>query len=93
VANSTGQANNVVSIDFANKTVTYKETNGFQGGKALRYVSTDASDPTAATLEHDNYAAELNNAPPSTTAPPRPEPPWPPSPTVRPASTTPTGRD
>jgi len=39
VANSTGQANKVVSIDFANKTVTYKETNGFQGGKALRYVS------------------------------------------------------
>ena len=63
VANSTGQANKVVSIDFVNKTVTYKETNGFQGGKALRYVSTDASDPTAATLEHDTYAPKLNNAP------------------------------
>jgi hypothetical protein len=63
VANSTGQANKVVSIDFTNKTVTYKETNGFQGGKALRYVSTDASDPTAATLEHDTYAPKLNNAP------------------------------
>jgi hypothetical protein len=63
VANSTGHANKVVSIDFVNKTVTYKETNGFQGGKALRYVSTDASDPTAATLEHDTYAPELNNAP------------------------------
>jgi hypothetical protein len=63
VANSTGHANKVVSIDFVNKTVTYKETNGFQGGKALRYVSTDASDPTAATLEHDTYAPKLNNAP------------------------------
>jgi hypothetical protein len=63
LANSTGQANKVVSIDFENKTVTYKETAGFQGGKALRYVSTDASDPTAAAIEHDTYAPKLNNAP------------------------------
>jgi hypothetical protein len=63
VANSTGQANKVVSIDLVNKTVTYKETNGFQGGKALRYVSTDSSDPTAAAIEHVTYAPKLNNAP------------------------------
>lgn len=63
VANATGHSNKVVSIDFVNKTVTYKETNGFQGGKALRYASFDASDPTTAALEHDTYAPSLNNAP------------------------------
>lgn len=63
VANNTGRANKVVSIDFVHKTVTYKETKGFQGGKALRYASFDASDPTAATLEHDTYAPALNNLP------------------------------
>jgi hypothetical protein len=63
VANSTGQANKVVSIDFAKLTVTYKETDGFQGGKALRYASFDSSDPTAATIEHVTYAPALNNLP------------------------------
>ena len=41
VANNTGQANKVTTINFANMTVTYKETDGFQGGKALRYASFD----------------------------------------------------
>jgi len=63
VANSTGQANKVTSIDFATMTVTYKETNGFQGGKALRYASFDSSDPTAAAIEHVTYAPALNNLP------------------------------
>jgi hypothetical protein len=63
IANGTGHANKVVSIDFVNKTVTYKETNGFQGGKALHYASTESSDPTAATIEHVTYAPALNNAP------------------------------
>src|SRR5262249_33019611 len=63
VANNTGQANKVVSIDFANKTVTYKETDGFQGGKALRYASFDSSDPGAAAIEHVTYAPALNNLP------------------------------
>src|SRR5215471_9440525 len=63
VANSTGQANKVTSIDFTNMTVTYKETAGFQGGKALRYASFDSSDPTAAAIEHVTYAPVLNNLP------------------------------
>ena len=58
-----GRANKVVSIDFANKTVTYKETDGFQGGNALRYASFDSSDPVAATIEHVTYAPALNNLP------------------------------
>jgi hypothetical protein len=63
IANSTGQADKVVSIDTKNLTVTYKETDGFQGGKALHYASFDASDPTAAALENSTYAPALNNAP------------------------------
>jgi hypothetical protein len=63
VANASGQANKVVSIDFVNKTVTYKETAGFQGGKSLRYVSTDSSDPGAAAIEHVTYAPDLSAAP------------------------------
>ena len=63
VANDTGQANKVTSIDFANMTVTYKETDGFQGGKALRYASFDSSNPTAAAIEHVTYAPALNNLP------------------------------
>jgi hypothetical protein len=63
LANSTGQANKVVAIDTTNLTVTYKETRGFQGGKALHYISTDSSDPVAAALENVTYAPALNNAP------------------------------
>src|SRR6516165_21879 len=63
VANNTGQANKVVSIDLADKTVTYKETDGFQGGNALRYASFDSSDAGAAAIEHVTYAPALNNLP------------------------------
>jgi hypothetical protein len=63
VANSTGQANKVTSINFTNMTVIYKETDGFQGGKALRYASFDSSDPGAAAIEHVTYAPALNNLP------------------------------
>jgi hypothetical protein len=35
------------------KTVTYKETNGFQGGKALRYALFDSSDPSAHNSDTD----------------------------------------
>jgi hypothetical protein len=63
VANDSGHANKVVNIDLVNKTVTYKETAGFQGGKAVRYASFDSSDPTTAALEHVTYAPALNNAP------------------------------
>jgi len=63
VANATGEANKVTSIDFTNRTVTYKETDGFQGGKALRYASFDSSNPTAATIERVTYAPALNNLP------------------------------
>jgi hypothetical protein len=63
IANDTGRANKVTAIDFTNNTVTYNETNGFQGGKPVRYASFDASDPVAAALEHSTYAPALNQAP------------------------------
>lgn len=39
IANNTGQADKVVSMDLVNNTVRYRETNGFQGGKPLHYAS------------------------------------------------------
>ncbi len=63
VANWTGQADKVVSLDTTNGTVIFRETNGFSGGKAVKYVSTDASDSGAAALEDVTYAPALNAAP------------------------------
>jgi hypothetical protein len=63
VANATGQADKVVSRDTVHLTVTYRETHGFQGGKPVHYISTDASDPLAAALEDATYAPALNAAP------------------------------
>ncbi|HST64345.1 MAG TPA: hypothetical protein VLM05_04065 [Mycobacteriales bacterium] len=59
----TEAADKVVAIDTARLTVTYRETDGFQGGKAVRYVSTDATDPLAAALEDATLAPKLNAAP------------------------------
>jgi len=63
IANRSGHADKAVEIDFARRTVRYQETNGFQGGKAVKYVSTDASDPGVAALENVTYAPALNAAP------------------------------
>jgi hypothetical protein len=56
-------ADKVVAIDLVNMKVTYRETHGFQGGNPVRYVSFDASDPLAATLEDVTFAPVLNAAP------------------------------
>jgi hypothetical protein len=63
VANDTGQAPKIVVLDKANGQIIYRETNGFSGGKAVKYVSTDAADPLAATLENVTFAPQLNFAP------------------------------
>jgi hypothetical protein len=63
VANQTGQAPKVVSIDFIGMTVTMEETAGFQGGNAVRYLSTDASLDVAAALENVTFAPAMNAAP------------------------------
>jgi len=63
LANATGRADKVVSLDETDMTVTYRETRGFQGGKAVHYISTDSSGETAAALEDVTYAEALNAAP------------------------------
>lgn len=63
IANASGQADKVVALDFANRTVRYRQTRGFQGGRAVRYVSTDASDEGVAALEGVTYAPALARAP------------------------------
>jgi hypothetical protein len=63
LANASGQADKVVRLDIAGRRVTYRETHGFQGGRPVRYVSTDASDPAVAALEDVTFAPLLNQAP------------------------------
>jgi hypothetical protein len=63
VANDTGRAPKVRAIDFSALTVTLEETDGFQGGKAVKYLSTDSSHPVAASLENVIFAPALNLAP------------------------------
>lgn len=63
IANSTGQADKVVSIDSIRNTVTYRETNGFQGGDPVKYMSFDASNPVAAALEDVTLAPDLDLLP------------------------------
>jgi hypothetical protein len=46
----------VVAIDPANMTVTLNVINGFSFGKPVWYLSTDASIPLAAAIEHNTYA-------------------------------------
>lgn len=63
IANATGLHDKVVSIDYAARRVVLRQTDGFQGGKAVKYVSTDASLDVAAALEESTYAPALNAAP------------------------------
>ena len=63
IKNDTGQADKIVSVDVAGRKVTYKETNGFARGDAVRYVSTDSSLEVAAALEDVTYAPRLDDAP------------------------------
>jgi hypothetical protein len=63
IANDTGHAPKVVDIDFSTLTVTLEETPGFQGGKPVRYLSTESSHPVAAALENVTLAPALDAAP------------------------------
>jgi hypothetical protein len=63
VANASGLHDKVVAIDYAGGTVTLRETHGFAGGKAVRYVSTDSSLDVAAALEGSTFVPRLNEAP------------------------------
>lgn len=63
VANDTGQHPKVIAIDKAGGTVTLEETQGFSGGKEVRYVSTESSFEVAAQLENAVLAKALDAAP------------------------------
>jgi hypothetical protein len=63
LANDSGRADKIVSIDTVAMTVTYRETNGFARNEPVRYVSTDSSDPGAAAIEDVTYAPNVNAAP------------------------------
>jgi hypothetical protein len=63
IANNSGKAGKVVSIDAIRNTVTYRETNGFQGGDPLKYLSFDASNRVAAALEDVTFAPALDSLP------------------------------
>jgi len=72
IANSTGQADKVVSIG---QRVVYRETNGFYEHHPVHYVSFDASITLAAAIENATFATSLNAAPPDFSPLPEPAPP------------------
>jgi hypothetical protein len=51
----------VVAIDPYNMTVTLNLINGFSFGRPVWYLSTDASIPLAAAIEHNTYAPLMGN--------------------------------
>ena len=63
IADGSGQADKITSIDQVNGTVTLEETAGFSNGNAVMYLSTDASATIAAALENVTFAPAMNAAP------------------------------
>lgn len=63
IANETGQSDKIKRINTASRKVDILETLGFANGEVVKYISTDASDPTAAALENSTYAPALNAVP------------------------------
>lgn len=53
----------VVNLDIDGREVTLDLVDGFARDKAVKYISTDASDPGAAALEGATFAPALNAAP------------------------------
>src|SRR5277367_6711151 len=51
----------VVAIDPVNMTVTLNLINGFSFGRPVWYLSMDASNTLAATIEHNTYAPLMDN--------------------------------
>jgi hypothetical protein len=63
IANATGRADKIVAISPAQRTVSYRETDGCYDNESVHYASFDASDPVAATIEDVTYAPSLDAAP------------------------------
>ncbi len=69
VIHHTNTADRVIAIDPKAKTVTLALARGFVGGKAVEYLSTEASDPVAAAVERATYTPKLKAAGPGSTIP------------------------
>ena len=63
VANSSGQHDSVVGIDYRAKQVTLRLLSGFYEGDPIVYLRMDASDKTLAAIEDSNFAPNMNAAP------------------------------
>jgi len=62
VTSHTNTEDRVVAIDAQAKTVTLVLAQGFVDGKTVNYLSTEASDPIAATVERATYTPKLKHA-------------------------------
>jgi hypothetical protein len=69
VATHTDTADRVLALDPAAGTVTLLLADGFAEGKHVYYISTEASDPGAATIERATYAPSLGKTPASARLP------------------------
>ncbi len=64
VANSTGNHDHLVSIDYAKGTVVFELLDGFEGGEQYYFhLVTESSDMGAATIERGTYTPRLANLP------------------------------
>jgi len=63
LANSTGHADKVVSLDTSAMKVQYLETEGRYEDKHVHYASFDAGNPVSAAIEDVNYTPALNSVP------------------------------
>jgi hypothetical protein len=63
LANATGRADKVTSLDPEGGTVRYELTDGFARGNPVVYASTDSSSEVAAALEDVTFAPALDAAP------------------------------
>ncbi len=62
VVRHSNTAQRVLALDPSAKTVTLLLANGFADGKRVLYISTEASDPGAATIERATYVPGLAHA-------------------------------
>jgi hypothetical protein len=64
VANSTGNHDHLVSIDYTAGTVVFELLDGFEGGEQYYFhLVTESSDMAAATIERGTYTPRLANLP------------------------------
>jgi len=63
IANDSGRADKVISLDTVARRVVYRETEGFANGRKVFYASTDSSSSVAATLENVTFAPQLDFLP------------------------------